>query len=71
MDNMRRMVALGIESRREREHVGGTKLHAEAAGFAALDDNRNSSFGHGISNFGGWNFPEISGDYASPHCSWV
>jgi len=39
MDNMRRMVALGVESGREREHVRGTKLHAEAAGFATLDDN--------------------------------
>jgi hypothetical protein len=46
------MVALGIESGREREHVGGTKLHTEAAGFATLDDNRNSSFWHGISTLG-------------------
>jgi hypothetical protein len=29
--------------------VGRTKLHTEAAGFAALDDNRNTSFCHGIS----------------------
>jgi hypothetical protein len=52
MHNMRRMVALGIESGREREHVGGTKLHTEAAGLAALDDNRNTSFCHGISTLG-------------------
>jgi len=47
-----RMVALGIKSGREREHVGRTKLHAEAAGFAALDDNGNTSFCHGISTLG-------------------
>jgi len=46
------VVALGVECRREREHVGGTKLHAEAAGFATLDDNRNTSFCHGISTIG-------------------
>jgi hypothetical protein len=46
------MVALGVESGREREHVGRTKLHAEAAGFAALDDNGNTSFCHGISTLG-------------------
>jgi len=33
------MVALGIKSGREREHVGGAELHTEAAGFAALDDD--------------------------------
>jgi len=46
------MVALGIESRREREHPGWTKLHTKTAGFAALYDNRNTSFGHGISTTG-------------------
>jgi hypothetical protein len=40
------MVALGIESRRECEHMGGAKLHAEAAGFAVLDHDRNTSFCH-------------------------
>jgi hypothetical protein len=59
------MVALGIESGRKREHVGRTKLHTEAAGFAALDDNRNTSFCHGISTLKvGRRQPRISGDYA-------
>jgi hypothetical protein len=43
------MVALGIESGREREHVGRAKLHAEAAGFTTLNDDGNTSFCHGIS----------------------
>jgi hypothetical protein len=46
------MVALGVECRREREHVTGTKLHTEATSFATLDDNRNTSFCHGISTIG-------------------
>jgi hypothetical protein len=45
------MVALGIESRRERKHLGGTKLHTESAGFAALDDDGNTPFCHGYSRF--------------------
>jgi len=49
MHHMRGMVTLGIESGRERQHVRRTKLHAEAAGFTALDDNGNTSFCHGIS----------------------
>jgi hypothetical protein len=40
------MVALRVEGGRERQHVRGTELHAEAAGFAALHDNRNTSFCH-------------------------
>jgi hypothetical protein len=40
------MVALGIKSGRECKHVGGTKLHAEAAGLAVLDDDGNASFCH-------------------------
>jgi hypothetical protein len=67
---MRWMVALGIKSGRERKHVGGTKLHTEAAGLAALDDNGNTSFGHWISTLGdGRTFPETLGDYALPRCS--
>jgi hypothetical protein len=42
------MVALGIESRRERQDMSGTKLHAKATGLAALHDNRNTSFCHEI-----------------------
>jgi hypothetical protein len=40
------MVTLGIESGRERQHMRGTKLDAKATGFAALDDDRNTSFCH-------------------------
>jgi len=49
MDHVRRMIALGIESGREREHVGRTKLHAEATGFTALNDDGNTAFCHGNS----------------------
>jgi len=49
MHDMRGMVTLGIESGRKREHVSRTKLHTEAAGFATLDDYRNTSFCHEIS----------------------
>jgi hypothetical protein len=52
MHDMRRMVALGIESGRERKHMGGAELHTEATGFATFDDNRNTSFCHGISTLG-------------------
>jgi hypothetical protein len=45
------MVALGIESGRQGEHLGGTKLHTESAGFAALDDDGNTAFCHGNSRF--------------------
>jgi hypothetical protein len=45
------MVALGIESGRERKHLGGTKLHTESAGLAALDDDGNTPFCHGYSRF--------------------
>jgi len=43
------MVALGIESGRERQHVGGTELHTETAGFATFNDDGNASFCHGDS----------------------
>jgi hypothetical protein len=46
MHHVRRVVSLGIEGGRERQHVRGTKLHAEAASLAALHDNRNTSFCH-------------------------
>jgi len=49
MHDVRWMVAFGIESGREREHFCGTKLDTEAAGFAALNDDGNTSFCHGIS----------------------
>jgi hypothetical protein len=49
---MRWMVALGVESGRECEHVGWTELHAKTAGLAALDDNGNTSFCQGISTLG-------------------
>ena len=68
---MWRVVALGIESRREREHVGGAKLHTEAAGFTALDDNGNASFSHGISTQGLELSPKILCDYALAKSGWV
>ena len=43
---MRWMVSLGIEGRRESQHFGRAELHAKAASLAALDHNRNPSFGH-------------------------
>jgi hypothetical protein len=43
------MVALGIEGGRKSEYVGGAKLDAEAASLAALDGDRDKSFGHGES----------------------
>jgi hypothetical protein len=49
---MRWMVALRVKRGRERQHMRGTKLHAETAGFTALDNNRNTSFCHGISTLG-------------------
>ena len=42
------MVALGVEGGRERKHFGRTEFHAKAAGFAALDDDRYTSFCHRI-----------------------
>jgi hypothetical protein len=45
------MVALGIESGRQREHLCGTKLDTESAGFAALDNDGNTPFCHGNSRF--------------------
>src|SRR5581483_3338276 len=41
-----RMVPLGVESGRQRQHPGRTELHAEAAGFAALNDDGNAPFCH-------------------------
>jgi hypothetical protein len=49
---MRRMVSLGIEGGRECQHMRGAKLHAEAASFAALHDDRNTSFCHAIPQIG-------------------
>jgi hypothetical protein len=48
MYDMGWMVTLGVKSGRERQHVAWAKLHAEATGFAALDDNGNASFCHWI-----------------------
>jgi len=46
MNDMRRMVSLGVEGRGERQYLGGAKLHAELAGLAALDDDGNPSLWH-------------------------
>jgi len=70
MHDVRRMVALGVESGREREHVAGTKLHTEATGFATLYDNGNASFWHGISTLGVVEqSPKSVGNYALRGCS--
>jgi hypothetical protein len=58
------MVALGIESGRERQHVGGAKLHTETASFTALYNDGNASFCHLNSTFnGGQADYKISDDY--------
>jgi hypothetical protein len=49
------MVALGIKGGRESEHMGGTKLHAEAARLAVLDDDGNASFCHENPTLLRWN----------------
>jgi hypothetical protein len=64
MNHMRGMVTLGIESGRKSEHVGGTKLHAEAAGFAVLDDDGNASFCHENSTLKLVEHPRNLGNYA-------
>jgi hypothetical protein len=43
---MWRVIALGVEGRRERQHFGWTELHAETASLAAFDDDGNATFGH-------------------------
>src|SRR6266567_3499611 len=48
MHHVRWMVAFRIKSGRERQNVRGTKLHAKTTGFAALNDDRNTSFCHKI-----------------------
>jgi hypothetical protein len=46
------MISLRIEGGGERQHVRGTKLHAETASFAALYDDGNASFSHLIPQLG-------------------
>ena len=41
VDHVGRVIALGVEGGRERKDVGGTELHAEPAGLAALHDDLN------------------------------
>jgi hypothetical protein len=66
------MVALGVESGRKREHVGGAKLHTEAAGFATFDNNRNTSFCHGISTLGAVEAsPILVRNYAGRRWGWM
>src|SRR5512132_4099636 len=47
-NHVRRMVALGVKGRRQREHLGRTELHAESARLTALNDDRNATFCHGF-----------------------
>src|ERR1700756_3442988 len=55
-----RMVALGIEGRRQGQHFRGTKLHAKAASLAPLHNNRNASFCHGTPTVGKcWALPNL------------
>ena len=46
-DDVGRMVALGIKSSGEHKDLGWTEFDTESAGLAALDDDRDSSFGTG------------------------
>src|SRR5690242_19361695 len=46
LDDMRRMIALGIESGGERQNFGRTEFNTEPASFTALHDNGNSSLSH-------------------------
>src|SRR5581483_9339206 len=43
-DHVRRVVALGIECRGERQDLGGTELHAKAASLTALNNDVDASF---------------------------
>jgi hypothetical protein len=60
MNYMRRMIALGVEGRRERQYVRGTEFHAKATCFAALDDDRNTSFCHESPQTGAATAPKIN-----------
>ena len=62
-DHVRRMIALGIEGGREREHLGRTELHTKATGLTALDDNGNTSFGHGTPTLGVMGTRSTRGNY--------
>src|SRR5580704_8034109 len=46
MDHVRSVITLGVKGRGERQHVRGTKLHAESAGLTALDYDLYRTFGH-------------------------
>jgi hypothetical protein len=46
MHHVRGMISLRIEGARKLQHVRRTKLHAKATSFAALNDDRNTSFCH-------------------------
>ncbi len=56
---VRRMIALGIECRGERQDFGGTELHAKTAGFTALDDDGYASFCHEYPHEQGLGAPEV------------
>jgi hypothetical protein len=45
-DDMRWVIALGIEGGRERQNLGWAELHAEAARLATLHDDANCAFRH-------------------------
>jgi hypothetical protein len=40
------MVTLGIKSRRQSQHVGGTELHTKGAAFTAFHIDGDKTLGH-------------------------
>src|SRR5215469_3742061 len=48
IDHVGRMIAFGVEGGRERQHMGGTELHAEPTGLTALCKDLNRTFCHAL-----------------------
>src|SRR5215831_5327286 len=48
VNHVGRVIALGVEGGRERKNVGGTELHAEPTGLAALHNDLNRTFCHAV-----------------------
>jgi hypothetical protein len=64
IDDMRRMIALGIESRGKGEDLGGTEFHTKATGLAALNNYVDASFCHlNPHGCGAVNTPRCNFDY--------
>jgi len=60
MNDVWRMVALGIESGRESENLGRTEFDTKAAGFTALYDDRNASLCHDAPTREWFETPELT-----------